>query len=326
MSNDIWVFAEVENGAVKKPSLGLVSKAAELAKALGGSAVAVALDKGAAGVGPALGEHGAARAYLSDDERYATYLAAPQAEVLAGLLREHQPRAILFTASNTGRDVASRIAAKLNLGICANATEITVEDGALVASGPQFGGSLIVKNRCVNTPMDVITARPSAFPPNPTGGTAEVVQVPANIPESALQVKVVDMLQESGAPPRLEEASFIVSGGRGLGGPEPFAILQELVDALGGALGASRAAVDAGWIPYPHQVGQTGKTVKPNVYIACGISGAIQHKVGMQTSDVIVAINKDPDAPIFQFADLGVVGDLFQIVPALTAEVKRRKA
>ncbi len=223
------------------------------------------------------------------------------------------------------RDVAGRVAARLGCGLIANAVEVGAKDGAITAIKPAFGGALQVTSSFVGEGPHLLVARPNAFIARSLGSQAEVEEIPASLDERALLARVIEQVAGSAATVSLEEAQIIVSGGRGLGGPENFRLIQDLAEVLGAQVGASRAAVDAGWIPYAHQVGQTGKTVKPALYIACGISGAIQHKVGMQTSGLIVAINKNPDAPIFQFADLGVVGDLFHVVPQLIQEVKKRK-
>lgn len=324
-TNDVWVFVEHNNGAPKKIALELATKARELAAALGGSTAAVAFGPGAAATAERLGAYGASNVYAAEDEAFANFYVTPHAKVLADLVREKQPRLVLFGSTPNGKDVAARLAAKLDLGIIVNAVDVNVAKGQLVALKPAFGGALNVNSAFVDGRTSVLLLRPNAVAPEQVGGTASVEKAAAALADSDLLSKVVQRVEEPGAAAPLEEASVIVSGGRGLGGPEPFTMLRQLADALGGTVGASRAAVDAGWIPYSHQVGQTGKTVKPQLYIACGISGAIQHKVGMQTSNYIVAINKNGDAPIFTFCDLGIVGDLFQIVPALAEAIQKRK-
>lgn len=324
-TNDVWVFVEHNNGAPKKIALELATKARELAAALGGSTAAVAFGPGAAATAERLGAYGASKVYAAEDEAFANFYVTPHAKVLADLVREKQPKLLLFGSTPNGKDVAARLAAKLDLGIIVNAVDVNVANGQLVALKPAFGGALNVNSAFVDGRTSVLLLRPNAVAPVQVGGTASVEKAAAALADSDLLSKVVERVEEPGAAAPLEEASIIVSGGRGLGGPEPFAMLRQLADALGGTVGASRAAVDAGWIPYSHQVGQTGKTVKPQLYIACGISGAIQHKVGMQTSSYIVAINKNGDAPIFSFCDLGIVGDLFKIVPALAEAIQQRK-
>jgi electron transfer flavoprotein alpha subunit len=292
-----------------------------------------------------LGACGVQTVFASEGSIYDDYLTQPHVETLAALIQQRQPKLVLWGGTNVGRDVASRVAARLGLGIEYNVGDVAVEGDSVAMTVPAFGGSQSVKMVFQGTGTMLLGARPNAFPTNRVGGTATVEQVPAPAaPSRGAKVSGpfgTEGAEEAGhlgkAPDghdlwlpaatraKLEEAQIIVSGGRGLGGPQGFAQIEELAAALGASVGASRAAVDAGWIPYAHQVGQTGKTVKPVVYIACGISGAVQHKAGMGTAGLIVAINKDKDAPIFGFCDLGVVGDLNVVVPQLTAEVKRRK-
>ena len=345
MSNDVWALAEINYGKLAGISLQVASKAAELASAFGGASAAVAMGVNTAAATEELGACGVGKVYTSEGQVYDDYLAQPAAETLAGLIQQHQPKLVLFGGTNFGRDVAARVAARLSLGLEYNVGDLAVEGDHVVMSVPAFGGSQIVKMTFRGEGTNLLGARPNAFPTNRVGGTAAVEAVPA--PDALSRgAKVTGPFGTEGAEQaghlgkapdghdiwmpaatraKLEEAQIIVSGGRGLGGPQGFAQIEELAAALGASVGASRAAVDAGWIPYAHQVGQTGKTVKPTVYIACGISGAVQHKAGMGTASLIVAINKDKDAPIFSFCDLGVVGDLNVIVPQLTAAVKQRK-
>ncbi len=345
MANDIWALAETSNGRLAGISLQLASKAAELATTLGGASAAVVLGTNTAAAAQDLGSCGVQTVYASESAVYDQYLGQPHAEALAALIQQHQPRLVLFGTTNFGRDVAGRLAARLGLGIEYNVSDLATEGGDLVMTVTAFGGAQAVKMAFQGGGTYLLGARQNAFPTTRTGGTATVQQVPVvAAPASGAKVsgpfgtEGADEAGHLGKAPdghdwwvpaatraKLEEAQIIVSGGRGLGGPEAFAKIEELAAALGASVGASRAAVDAGWIPYAHQVGQTGKTVKPTVYIACGISGAVQHKAGMGTSGLIIAINKDKDAPIFGFCDLGVVGDLNVIVPQLTALVKQRK-
>lgn len=323
--SEIWAYIEQERGEPKKISLEMATLAKRLADQGGATAAAVAMGPGARAAAEKAGAYGIAKAYVREDGKYAEYVITPQAHLLANLIREKKPSLVLLGSTAVGRDVAARVAAKLRLGILGNVVDAGLEGGKVLVVAPAFGGNIEVSAALVNMETELVTVRPNAVMPVKAAGQAQLEDIPADVGMESLLAKITERVtQETGMVP-LEEAQFIVSGGRGLGGPEAFKVLFELANALGGAVGASRAAVDAGWIPYPHQVGQTGKTVKPVVYIACGISGAIQHKVGMQTSDVIVAINKNADAPIFQFADFGVVGDLFQIVPKLTEEVRKRK-
>ncbi|HKV85449.1 MAG TPA: electron transfer flavoprotein subunit alpha/FixB family protein [Ktedonobacterales bacterium] len=345
MANDIWALAEITNGRLASISLQVASKAAELAKALGGASAAVAMGANTQAAGQELGACGVETVYAAEGSVYDEYLIQPQVETLAALIQQHQPRLVLFGGTNFGRDVAARVAARLGLGLEYNVGEVTLEGNDVVMTVPAFGGAQAVKMAFQGEGTRLLGARPNAFPTVRAGGAATVQQVsPASAPTRGAKVSGPfgtegaaeaghlgkapdghDIWMPAATRAKLEEAQIIVSGGRGLGGPQGFAQIEELATALGASVGASRAAVDAGWIPYGHQVGQTGKTVKPTVYIACGISGAVQHKAGMGTSSLVIAINKDKDAPIFGFCDLGVVGDLNVVVPQLTAAVKRRK-
>lgn len=325
-SADLWVYVELDGGEANRTSLELLSGARALAADLGGQVVAVVLGPGAERAGAALGHYGAQRMLASDREVFAQYGADAVADVLGQALQEAPPRAILLAASNDGRDIAGRLAVRLRTGVLANATGLRVQDGALVMEETAFDGAMIISCTTTGDTTQVVTVRARVFEAQPSGGEVAVESLSYEPAPKSLRVRNVETVrQPAGDAVPLEAATVIVAGGRGLGGPEPFAALKELADVLGGAVGASRAAVDAGWVPYAMQVGQTGKQVKPKAYIACGISGAIQHRVGMQNSGTIVAINKDPEAPIFDFADLGVVGDALRIVPRLTEELRKRR-
>jgi electron transfer flavoprotein alpha subunit len=346
MANDIWALAEISNGKLANVSLQLASKAAELARALGSSSAAVVLGTNTQAAAQELGSCGVATVFASESNVYDEYLSQPHAEILAALIEQHRPRLVLFGVTNYGRDIAARLAARAGLGIVYNVGDVAVEGGDVVMTVPAFGGAQAVKEGFTGDGTFLLGARQNAFATQRVGGTATVQPVPApSAPANAARVSGPfgtegaaeaghlgkapdghDIWMPAASRAKLEEAQIIVSGGRGLGGPEGFRQIEALAEALGASVGASRAAVDAGWIPYQHQVGQTGKTVKPTVYIACGISGAVQHKAGMGTASLIIAINKDKDAPIFSFCDLGVVGDLNVIVPQLTELVKQRKA
>ncbi|MHB1005515.1 MAG: electron transfer flavoprotein subunit alpha/FixB family protein [Chloroflexota bacterium] len=321
--NGILVYVETLHGAPKRGSLELLSKARTL-----GEAWAVVLGGDARRAAEVLGPYAPARVYLADDPAYDEYLTLTVAEALAGVIARERPAVVLFGATATGRDLAGRLASRFGSGLLADVIDVELVEDQLRARSNPLGGSVLVTSRTLGDGPRFATVRPKSFPAETvTGAPAPQVQVLDGTPgKGTLLARILGVAGERGQGMSLEEADIIVSGGRGMGGPENFQILRELAEALGAVVGASRAAVDAGWVPGTYQVGQTGKTVKPKVYIACGISGAIQHKVGMQGADHIVAINKDPDAPIFKFADLGVVGDLFEIVPQLTAEVKARKA
>ncbi|HEU5440321.1 MAG TPA: electron transfer flavoprotein subunit alpha/FixB family protein [Ktedonobacterales bacterium] len=345
MSNDVWALAELNSGRLATISLQLASKAAELAGAFGGQSAAVALGPGARAAAADLGACGVGTVFASEGDVYSQYLAQPYAEALAALIQQHQPKLVLYGGTNFGRDVAARVAAKLGLGIEYNVNEVSVQGDQVMMTVPAFGGAQAVQMRFVGSGTQLLGARQNAFPTVRAGGSASVQEVPAPAaPANGAKITGTfgtegaaeaghlgqapdghDIWMPAAARAKLEEAQVIVSGGRGLGGPEGFRQIEDLAAALGASVGASRAAVDAGWIPYTHQVGQTGKTVKPTVYIACGISGAVQHKAGMGTSGLIIAINKDKEAPIFGFCDLGIVGDLNVVVPQLTAAVKQRK-
>lgn len=345
MSNDIWALAEINNGKLTGISLQLASKAAELASGIGGTSVAVALGTNTQAAAQELGSCGVQKVFASEGAVYNDYLIQPHVETLAKLIEQHQPKLVLYGGTNYGRDIAARVAARLSLGIEYNVSEVALEGGNVVMSVPAFGGSQAVKMTFQGEGTRLLGARQNAFPTVRTDNSASVEEIPAPA-APAKGAKVSGPFGTEGAAEaghlgkapdghdvwlpaatraKLEEAQTIVSGGRGLGGPQGFAQIEDLAAALGASVGASRAAVDAGWIPYAHQVGQTGKTVKPTVYIAVGISGAVQHKAGMGTSGLIIAINKDKDAPIFGFCDLGIVGDLNVVVPQLTEAVKRRK-
>jgi electron transfer flavoprotein alpha subunit len=310
-----WVYAEITTEGLHPSALELLTKA----RSLGGDVAAIALGPGATTAATELGAHGAIIVYASDADVFADHPGRPAAHTLKALIDEHAPSLILFPGTYEGRDVAGCLQALTGSTLMANATDVVASDKARTEI---FGGTKIVDVALGGPDPKLVLVRPKSFPTEPTGGTASVVEVSPVVPDGPT-ASVLERHAEQASGPKLEEANVVVAGGRGLGGPEPFAMLDELAAAIRGA-GASRAAVDAGWVPYAYQVGQTGKTVKPEVYIAAGISGALQHVVGMKGAKRIVAINKDADAPILKIADLGVVGDLFQIVPALTEEVRRR--
>ena len=312
-----WVYAELSPDGEHPSALELLTKA----RSLGGEVAAVALGPGATAAAGDLGAHGATTVYVNDDQTFADQPGRPSAHTLKALIDRHTPSLLLLPGTYEGRDVAGCLQALTGSTLMANATDVT---GPNHARTEIFGGTKIVDVDLGGPEPKLVLVRAKSFPAEPSGGTATVVPVDAVVPDGPTAT-VIERHAESAAGPKLEEANVVVAGGRGLGGPDPFAMLDELAAAIGGAaVGASRAAVDAGWVPYAYQVGQTGKTVKPEVYIAAGISGALQHVVGMKGAKRIVAINKDADAPIFKIADLGVVGDLFQIGPALTEEVRRR--
>jgi len=315
----IWVYAELNQGRLTTTSLELFTRAREL-----GDVDAVALGPGAVNAAGALGKHGARRVLANEDAAFAEYVAEPATDCLAALVAQERPDLIMFGFSPDSREVAGRLAARLGTGLISNAMDVEAVNGGFVAKVPYFGGAKVASYRANASPA-IVLIRPKSFEISESGDQAEVIEVSASIGEGSRRARIVDRLEEAADKVKLEDARIVVSGGRGLGGPENFHFVHELADALGGAAGASRAVVDAGWVPYAMQVGQTGKTVRPGVYIAAGISGAMQHTVGMKGSKVIVAINKDRDAPILKMADLGVVGDALKILPKLTDAVKARK-
>lgn len=312
----IWVYAEVDP-KLDPTALELVTKAREL-----GDVEAIALGPGAeAAVGP-LGEHGAEIVYTSEDSVYHDYVAQPHVHAIAELMGDNPPDAILFATNYDSRDIAGRLSAKLNATLMSNVLELDSVEKAKTAI---FGGQLIVGCE-LRSPTKIILCRPKSFVPEPNGGEATAIPVEAEIPDELKRSKRVERHEEEATGPKLEEAPVVISGGRGLQEPDNFKHLDELAAAIGNAaVGATRAVVDAGWVPYSYQIGQTGKTVKPGVYLAFGISGATQHVVGMKGAKRIIAINKDEEAPIFQMADLGIVGDALKILPQLVEEVKSRK-
>jgi electron transfer flavoprotein alpha subunit len=321
MAETIWVWIELDQGKPFRGSLEVLSKAAQL-----GTAEAVIFGSGARAVAPTLGTYGASRVYVHDDATYDTYLAMPAAATLGKLVEQHQPALLLFPTTYDSRDVAARLSPMLNSSLITDATDLSLNGGELRVSVP-WGGENVVTATLVNNGTKLILFRPKAFALEERGGgTPAIEEVQIGIDSSLLRAQIIQRVEEAAEGPGLEDATTIVSGGRGLGKPENFKVIEALADVLGGAVGATRAVVDAGWVPYSYQVGQTGKTVKPTLYIAVGISGAIQHLAGMKGSKYIVAINRDENAPIFSVADLGIVGDALTVVPQLTEELRRRKA
>jgi electron transfer flavoprotein alpha subunit len=315
----VWVWADVTPDGPAPSALELLTKAREL----GDEVAAIALGPGAKAATGALGEHGASTVFASDDEVFANHLAQPAVHALSGLVEEHRPALILFPSSYDARDVAGRLQVRTGSTLMANATDVL---GADKARTEILGGTKVVDVDLQGPSPKLVLVRPQSFVAEPSGGAAEVVEVPADVPVGLKTAERIERHEEKASGPRLEDAKVVVAGGRGLGGPDAFEELEKLASAIGSAaVGASRAAVDAGWVPYSYQIGQTGKTVKPEVYLCAGISGALQHLVGMKGAKRIVAITKDADAPILKIADLGVVGDLFKVVPALTEEIEKRR-
>jgi len=322
MSNNILVVAEVRDGAIKNVTFEMLGKAAALAGEMDGVAEAVLLGSGVADQADLLAQCGAAKIYVADDPALETYSSEGYTNVLSSIIQQIEPAAVFVAASATGKDVAPRLAARLGVGVESDCTDFALDgDRRLLITRPIYAGKIIATVKLKTTPQ-MATVRPNVLgaPEPDTSKTATVETVTVDVGE--VRAKVAGLLMAEGGEVPLTEAAIIVSGGRGVKGPEGFEPIRALARALGGSVGASRAAVDAGWIDHSHQVGQTGKTVTPNLYVACGISGAIQHLAGMKTSKVIVAINRDPEAPIFNYADYGIVGDLFTVVPLVEKEVE----
>lgn len=304
------------NGAVKKAALELLTLARRL-----GEPVGVWFGSGSAEALQLLGEYGAGKLYVADGDGMSDHPVVPMVDVLAGLVNDLSPAAVLVPSSADGKEVAGRLAIRVNSGVITDAVDI---DSSGVATQSVFGGSTVVHSK-VTVGMPIYTVRSNSVAPEPAPASCSSEAVTTVLSDASKKARIVERTVASkGGRPELTEASVVVSGGRGVGGPEGFSVIEKLADSLGAAVGASRAATDAGWYPHQYQVGQTGKTVSPQLYIANGISGAIQHRAGMQTSKVVVVVNKDAEAPIFELADFGVVGDLFEVVPQLTDEIEKR--
>jgi electron transfer flavoprotein alpha subunit len=322
---EVLVLVDHTDGEVKKVTAELLTLARRL-----GEPAAVFVGSGFDAAKESLAQYGATRTYVADGAELSSYLVAPAAEVLAKLVADGSPTAVLLASGAEGKEIAGRLAVKTGSGVLTDATDLIPgsSDDVIIAEQPVFGGSTVVRST-VTTGTPIITVRPNSVAAEAADGSSDDmvrVDLQVQLSEAAKGARITDrVVEEKGERPELSEAAIVVSGGRGVGSGENFSVIEALADSLGAAVGASRAATDAGWYPHQHQVGQTGKTVSPQLYIAAGISGAIQHRAGMQTSKTIVAINKDPEAPIFELVDFGVVGDLHQVVPALTEKVKARK-
>jgi electron transfer flavoprotein alpha subunit len=318
---EVLVLAEhTADGEVKKVTLELLTAARRL-----GEPSAVWTGPGADAAQPRLAEYGAAKVYVADSPDFAGYVVAPTAELLASLVESASPAAVLIAGTTEGKEIAGRLAVKTGSGVLTDAVDVTEAGGTPVGEHANFGGAVVV-HATVQTGTPIIAVRPNSVAAEPSPAAAAVEAVSFTASDAAKSAKITEhVVAEASERPELSEASIVVSGGRGTGSADGFGIIEQLADSLGAAVGASRAVVDAGWYPHAFQVGQTGKTVSPQLYVAVGISGAIQHRAGMQTSKTIVAVNKDAEAPIFEIADFGVVGDLFTVVPQLIEEIGKRK-
>jgi electron transfer flavoprotein alpha subunit/NAD-dependent dihydropyrimidine dehydrogenase PreA subunit len=324
----IWVMAETHDGKLADVTLELLSEGRKLADELGAEVSLVLAGQGVEGLVPTAAAYGADRVYLVEHEVLAQYRTDPFTSVICGLINKYKPEIVLIGATTMGRDLASRIAARIGAGLTADCTGLAIdpETRLLMQTRPAFGGNVMATIVCRNARPQMSTVRPRVMKKSEpdTSRQAEIIRQSVELNEKSIVSKILEVIREEGSNELdVQEAEIIVSGGRGLRKPENFALIRELAEVLGAAVGASRATVDAGWIPAYHQVGQTGKTVQPKLYVACGISGAVQHLAGMSSADCIVAINSDPSAPIFSVAHYGLVGDLFEVVPALTKALKR---
>ncbi len=318
---DVIIFVEHVQGQPRRVSLEIASKAKEIATALGGTVHAIVLGKNASAAAEALKAYPVDTIHVAEDPDIDAYFVDPSVDYLEAAAKAVGPALVLVPYTMIGRDLGSRLAARLDAGQTADVTDVVVDGGKVACVSPKLGGTVLT-SCAFKGDYGIAAIRPNSFKAAQSAGAGTIVQLekPAG---KTYRIKVDEEVVEAAGELGVEEASTVIAGGRGVGGPEPFStILKDLADSLGGSVGASRAAVDAGWIGHGHQVGQTGKTISPNLYIAVGISGAIQHKVGMRTASTIVAINKDGTVPIGEFADLLVVGDLFSIVPELSKQIR----
>jgi electron transfer flavoprotein alpha subunit len=319
----ILTYIETRDKKIKKSSLEALSEAGRTAAGLKTETAAVLVGTSMEGLAAELASYGASKVYLLENASLDRYSTQDYAAVLAGLVKKLNPAAVFFSATSMGKDLAPRVAARLGVGLASDCTNVSARDGGLEFTRPIFAGKALLTFRLTSSPQ-VASLRPNVFSLTPAPAAGEVISESFDIPSSPARAEVTEILQESGGEIDVTEADIVISGGRGMKGPENFNLLREISALIPrSTVGASRSAVDSGWIGHQHQVGQTGKTVSPNLYLAFGISGAIQHLAGMSSSKVIVAVNKDPDAPIFKVADFGVVGDLFQVIPPLKEELKK---
>lgn len=330
-ARNVWVFIEVIRGKVKGVSLELLGQGRKMADDLGEKLVAIIPGNEIEDFAKMAIHYGADEAIVVDQKELKDYSTDGYTKAMCTLIKKYNPAVLLIGATNNGRDLGPRVSSRMQTGLTADCTELGVDSETRLVkwTRPAFGGNLMATILCPDHRPQIGTVRPGVFkkPEEDTGRKGEIIHETVEFGPDEIRTRIVEVITEAGgADVNLEEAEIIVSGGRGVGGPEGFEVLKELADEIGAQIGASRAAVDSGWISSLHQVGQTGKSVGPKIYIACGISGAIQHVAGMSSSDVIIAINKDPDAPIFNIADYGIVGDLFEIIPELTKRIRSSKA
>lgn len=330
-ARNVWVFIEVVRGKIKGVSLELLGQGRKMADDLGEKLVAIIPGNEIEDFAKMAIHYGADEAIVVDQKELKDYSTDGYTKAMCTLIKKYNPAVLLIGATNNGRDLGPRVSSRMQTGLTADCTELGVNSETRLVkwTRPAFGGNLMATILCPDHRPQIGTVRPGVFkkPEEDTGRKGEIIHETVEFGPDEIRTRIVEVITEAGgADVNLEEAEIIVSGGRGVGGPEGFEVLKELADEIGAQIGASRAAVDSGWISSLHQVGQTGKSVGPKIYIACGISGAIQHVAGMSSSDVIIAINKDPDAPIFNIADYGIVGDLFEIIPELTKRIRSSKA
>ncbi|HML32625.1 electron transfer flavoprotein subunit alpha [Sporomusa sphaeroides] len=325
----VWVYIEQVDGRIRNVSHELLGEGRKLANAMNQELAAVLIGQDVAGLTKEVIASGADKVYLVEAPELKHYSTDGYTITLTDLINTYRPSVILMGATNDGRDLGPRVACRVGTGLTADCTNLDIDEatGLVAWTRPAFGGNIMATILCPDHRPQMGTVRPKVFkrPEQDFARSGEIIKVASKVKPEDIRTKLLDVVPVGTACCNLEEAEFIVSGGRGMCKPENFSLIEELASALGGAVGASRAAVDAGWIPALNQVGQTGKTVGPKVYIACGISGAIQHLAGMSSSDIVIAINKDPDAPIFKMADYGIVGDVLEVIPALIAEIKKSR-
>jgi len=326
---NVWVFAEQRQGEIMPVAIELLGEGRKLANEIGVELCAILLGDKVEGLANELVKFGADKVYLAESPLLSTFTTDGYANVVTDMINEYKPEVVLVGASHIGRDLAPRVAAKVGTGLTADCTrlEIDPEDKKLLQTRPAFGGNIMATIICPDNRPQMSTVRPGVMQKaaKDDSRTGEVIKVDVKLQQSDIRTTVLEVVKEKKAKVNLQEAEFIVSGGRGVGSAEGFKLLQKLADKLNGVVGASRAAVDIGWAEYQRQVGQTGKTVRPVIYIACGISGAIQHLAGMQDSDYIIAINKNPEASIFKIADYGIVGDLHEVIPKLIEAIDNKE-